>query len=97
VSVKRGGFSFHRRQSETWRATPENVQQLEKHMIEFIALATGGPAKYTGRPIEAVHANMHISNPEFDAVVGDMKASLDTVKVPNVEQKELLAIIEYPS
>ena len=37
---------------------------------------------------------MHISNPEFDAVMGDLKASLDKLKVPNVEQKELLAIVE---
>jgi hemoglobin len=37
---------------------------------------------------------MHISNPEFDAALGDLKASLDRQQVPNKEQKELLAIIE---
>ena len=37
---------------------------------------------------------MHISNPEFDAAVGDLKASLDVLKIPNKEQKELLAIVE---
>ena len=63
-------------------------------MAEFLALATGGPAQYTGKPIEATHADMHISNPEFDAVVGDLKASLDVLKIPNKEQKELLAIVE---
>jgi len=37
---------------------------------------------------------MRIANAEFDAVVGDLKASLDKLQIPNKEQKELLAIIE---
>ena len=40
------------------------------------------------------HAGLHIGNPEFDAALGDLKASLDKLQVPNKEQKELLAIIE---
>lgn len=92
--VTRGGFSFHAGQSVTWKDTPENVAKLEQHLAEFLTLATGGPAQYTGKQIETAHADMHITNPEFDAVIGDLKASLDTLQVPNVEQKELLAIIE---
>lgn len=92
--VTRGGLSIHRDRSETWNPTPDHVAVLQRHLTEFVALATGGPAKYTGRQIEIVHANMHISNPEFDAVVGDLKASLDKLKIPNLEQKELLAIVE---
>jgi hemoglobin len=92
--VTRGGLSFHRDKSETWKSTPQNVDLLKKHMIEFLALATGGPANYTGKQIESVHADMHISNPEFDAAIGDLKASLDKLKIPNTEQKELLAIVE---
>jgi len=63
-------------------------------MVEFLALATGGPAQYSGKQIETAHADMHISNPEFDAAIGDLKASLDRLKIPNKEQKELLAIVE---
>jgi hypothetical protein len=37
---------------------------------------------------------MHISNPEFDATIGDLKASLDKLQVPSKEQKELLSIVE---
>jgi hemoglobin len=92
--VTRGGFSLHAGQSETWKRSPKNVALLEKHLIEFLDLATGGPAQYTGGQIETVHANMHISNPEFDAALGDLKASLDRLKIPNLEQKELLAIVE---
>ena len=93
-AVTRGGLSLHRGKSETWPPTPQNVARLKQHMVEFLALATGGPSRYTGRQIEAVHAHLHISNPEFDAALGDLKASLDKLKIPNLEQKELLAIVE---
>ena len=91
--VKSGGL-FHHHPSVTWDATPQNVAVLKQHLVEFLALATGGPAHYTGKEIKPVHAGMQVSNPEFDAAVGDLKASLDRLKVPNAEQKELLAIIE---
>jgi len=92
--VKRGGFSIHSGKPVTWDATPENVKLLQKHLVQFLALATGGPAHYEGKEIKSTHADMHISNPEFDAVLGDLKASLDRLRIPNIEQKELLAIVE---
>ena len=93
--VSRGGVAFLGGKSQpVWNPTSENLERLKKHMVEFLVLATGGPAEYTGKQIEPVHANMHISNPEFDAAVGDLKASLDVLKIPNKEQKELLAIVE---
>jgi hemoglobin len=62
--------------------------------VQFLALATGGPARYDGKEMKAAHADMHIMNPEFDAALGDLKASLDKLKVPNKEQKELLSVVE---
>ena len=44
--------------------------------------------------MKSTHAAMHIGNPEFDAALGDLKASLDRLQIPNKEQKELLSIIE---
>src|SRR6266704_1231185 len=54
---------FKRTKSETWQATPDNVTALKKHMVQFLALATGGPVKYEGKEMKAAHANMQISNP----------------------------------
>jgi hemoglobin len=92
--VKRGGFSIHRGQSVAWSASPDHVAQLKKHLAQFLALATGGPARYEGKDMKSAHAGLHIANPEFDAAIGDLKASLDKLQLPNREQKELLAIIE---
>jgi hemoglobin len=92
--VKRGGFSFKRGRSVAWNATDENIAILKKHFVQFLALATGGPARYDGKEIKNTHAGMHIGNPEFDAALGDLKATLDKLKIPNKEQKELLSVIE---
>jgi hemoglobin len=94
--VKSGGFSFRRASSESvaWNATAENMVNLKKHLVQFIVLATGGPPHYDGKEMKSAHAGMKIGNPEFDAALGDLKASLDTLQIPNKEQKELLSIIE---
>ena len=94
IGVTRGGFSLHHNEPVTWKATASNVAALKKHMAQFFALATGGPARYDGEEMKSAHANLHITNAEFDAAVGDLKASLDRLKIPNQEQKELLAIVE---
>jgi hemoglobin len=92
--VQRGGFSIQRGRSVTWSATEENVANLNKHLVQFLTLATGGRPEYQGNDMKATHAHMHIGNPEFDAALGDLKASLDKMQTPNKEQKELLAIVE---
>ncbi len=92
--VKQGGFSIHRSKPVTWNATPEAVAQLKKHLVQFLSLATGGPAHYDGREMGESHAGLHITNAEFDAAIGDLKATLDKLQVPNKEQKELLSIVE---
>jgi hemoglobin len=91
--VKRGGL-FSREESAAWNPTPQSVTTLKKHLVQFLALASGGPAKYDGGEMKNVHAGMRIANPEFDAVIGDLKASLDKLRIPDKEQKELLAIVE---
>jgi hemoglobin len=92
-SAERGGI-LPRRDPEPWKATPEGVARLKEHLAQFLALATGGPTRYDGEDLEAVHAGMAIDNAEFDAVLGDLKATLDKLRVPDQEQKELLAVVE---
>jgi hemoglobin len=92
--VKQGGFSVHRGRSVQWNDSPDAVQKLKDHLIQFVALATGGPTKYEGKEMTGAHAGLHISNAEFDATLGDLKATLDKLEIPNREQKELLAVVE---
>jgi len=92
--VKRGGVLGVGGSSAEWKPTPENLESLRKHLAQFIAVATGGPTEYEGKGMDAVHHGMKITNAEFDAAIGALKASLDTLKVPVDEQKELLAVFE---
>jgi len=82
--ITQGGLSIHFDRSVQWNPTPDTIKALKLHLKQFLE----------GKEIKGAHANMHISNDEFDASVGDMKATLDKMQVSNTEQKELLAIIE---
>jgi len=92
--VTRGGVLGVGKKSAAWEPTPEHIALLKDHIAQFIAVATGGPAKYDGRDMKQVHSGMKVSNAEFDAAVGDMKASLDALRVATAEQKELLSVLE---
>jgi hemoglobin len=77
-----------------WEATPAQVDQFKRHMVEFLTLAAGGPAEYTGREMREVHRGMRITNNEFDAMIGDIKTSMDRLGIATREKRDLLAIIE---
>ena len=76
-----------------WDPTPENVARLKKGLVDLIGMVTGGPQKYSGGDMKTVHAGMKISNAEFDALAGDLVATLKQFNVPQAEQQELLGII----
>jgi len=76
-----------------WNPTPENVAKLKKNFVDFVGMATGGPQKYTGKSMKEVHAGMQITPAEFDAAASDLKATLDTLKVPAPLQAELMRIV----
>lgn len=88
------GGILRRDRSVEWSATPENVTRLKEHLVQFISLASGGPTRYDGQPIKTTHRDMQISKAEFDAAIGDLKATLDKFDVPDETQKDLLAIFE---
>lgn len=79
---------------EPWLDSPDNIGRLKRHLIEFIALAAGGPSVYTGKSMGDVHADMRITNAEFDAMIGDAKASMQRLSFAPREQRDVLAILE---
>jgi hemoglobin len=92
--VTHGGVLGVGAQSSERHTSPQGLAQLKDHLVQFIAVASGGPTTYEGREIKAVHAGMRITNAEFDASIGALKATLDAKKVSIAEQKELLALFE---
>jgi hemoglobin len=70
-----------------------NILRLKGNLVDQICEAAGGPCKYTGQSMQAVHAGMKITDAEFDALVEDLAKSLDKHNVPAGEKGELLAAL----
>jgi hemoglobin len=70
-----------------------DIPRLKRLLVEQICQATGGPCTYTGRDMKTTHAGMNITDAQFNALVGDLKRSLDKFNVADKEQGELLATL----
>ena len=70
-----------------------DIPRLKMLLVEQICQASGGPCTYTGRGMKATHAGMGVSNADFDALVGDLVATLNKFKVPEREKNELLGAL----
>src|SRR5688572_24773569 len=60
--VKRGGVIGIGDKSAEWKPTPESIETLKLHLVQFIAVATGGPTTYEGQGMDKVHSGMKITN-----------------------------------
>ena len=65
-----------------------------KYLVtEMVGWASGGPQKYTGRPMRESHEHLNITPKEWEAFMDDFQQSLDKFSVPAAEQAELKAIV----
>jgi hemoglobin len=67
--------------------------ELSARLTDQICQVTGGPCRYAGRPMREVHAGMGIRDADFDALVEDLAAALDHLKVGPNEERELLGAL----
>ena len=66
-----------------------------KYLVtEQVCWASGGPQTYTGRSMHDSHAELEITEEEWQAFLGDFRQTLDKFEVPAQEQSELFAIVE---
>lgn len=65
-----------------------------KYLVtEMVCWASGGPQRYTGRTMADSHAELGITEPEWQAFLEDFQSCLDHFHVPKPEQDELFAIV----
>ena len=65
-----------------------------KYLVtEMVGWASGGPQKYTGRPMRESHKDLNITPKEWEAFMDDFQQSLDKFSVLPAEQAELKAIV----
>jgi hemoglobin len=70
-----------------------DIPHLKQMLVDQICMATGGPCKYTGKDMKTAHQGMNVKGSDFDALVEDLKKSLDKFKVGDKEQQELLGAL----
>src|SRR5215468_1038504 len=70
-----------------------DIAGLEAKLVDQICQASGGPCTYTGKDMKTAHAGMNIKDADFNALVEDLKASLDHFKVGAAEQQELIGAL----
>jgi hemoglobin len=74
-------------------SNPSRLQLLRNNLIDQICAGSGGPCQYKGKTMLEVHTGMNITEAEFNALVGDLVAALNTFNVPEKEKNDLLAIL----
>lgn len=67
---------------------------LKFHVTALVCQATGGECSYIGRSMREAHAHLNITEPEWQAMLAEFKATLDKFGVPDAEQNELIQIVE---
>lgn len=70
-----------------------HIPSLKVQLVTLLCEAAGGPCKYGGRDMKMAHAGLEITGAEFDAVVDDLVATLNTFKVGRREQQEILNLL----
>ena len=73
--------------------TDADIPGLKTKLVDQICEASGGPCKYTGKDMKTSHAGMGIKSGDFEALVEDLKKSLDKFKVGAEEQGDLLGTL----
>src|ERR671919_380932 len=70
-----------------------DVPRLKQMLADQVCEAIGGACTYTGRDMRETHDGMGVTAGEFDALVGDLVATLDQFNVPQADKEELLAAL----
>ena len=70
-----------------------NVKRTREMLNEQFCDITGGPCKYTGDNMKAVHGGLDITDAEFNGLVENLVTALDANGVGLREKNELLKLL----
>jgi hemoglobin len=72
------------------KPNPEKAKAIREEVIDYISSKTGGPRKYEGKTMKAVHAGMKITDEQFDLFVEYFQAVLEKQGVKDADIKMLV-------
>ena len=70
-----------------------NIDRFSEKISEHICMLTGGPFEYTGENMKQVHADMNISESEFDYGVDLFIVTMTKANIHHTIQNKILAVI----
>ncbi|CAN5220311.1 hypothetical protein BH23BAC1_BH23BAC1_26330 [soil metagenome] len=70
-----------------------DMNKLKQLVFEFFSMGTGGPHQYTGRDMRSSHANLHISENDFNIANEDTLMALEENGVGKAEIEEIIGIL----
>ena len=67
-----------------------NADRLQKRLTNQFCQLSGGPCHYGGDNMHKVHAGMHLTDADFNALVEDLILAMEKRRVPISAQNRLL-------
>lgn len=71
---------------------PDHFAEVRQHLINFLAMGSGGPQEYKGKDMLSSHKGMNISQGEYMHVMDDIMLALAKNNIDEQTQKDVLHI-----
>ena len=68
-----------------------NIDRIRAELKDQFCVIAGGPCRYTGHSMVATHKGLHLTNTNFNALVEDLQAAMDSCNIPFATQNRFLA------
>jgi len=72
----------------------DGIAREKQLLIDYLCACAGGPVYYRGRDMKLAHRGMRISESDWSVFLGHAAATLAKFKVPEAEQRELVAFVQ---
>ena len=68
-----------------------NMDRIRMELTDQFCQVAGGPCVYKGHDMVAAHKGLHLTNANFNALVEDLQAAMDTCDISFATQNRFLA------
>ena len=68
-----------------------NQPRLKAQLVDQFCEVLGGPCKYTGAPMQPMHASLNVDKAQFNALVEALQKAMDKHQIAFDTQNKLLA------
>lgn len=75
------------------KKNPSHLENVKKHLREFLSSGTGGGAVYSGKDLPTAHKGMQITENEFLSATDDILTVLSNNNIDEETKKDMLYIL----